>query len=115
MSTAAGALPSQVDALVSAGAPRRVAAYIPDLFFSVRVTDVIRALGGLPDLVDSAAALWEALERWPALMLIDLRAGRLARRGASSQESTAHATHSDCGFRESRGHRRAARCAPGWL
>lgn len=74
MSTAAGALPSQVDALVSAEAPRRVAAYIPDLFFSVRVTDVIRALGGLPDLVDSAAALWEALERWPALVLIDLRA-----------------------------------------
>lgn len=55
-------------------APRRVAAYIPDLFFSVRVADVIRALGGQPDLVDSAEALREALERWPALVLIDLRA-----------------------------------------
>lgn len=74
MSTAADALSSQVDAPASAAAPRRVAAYIPDLFFSVRVADVIRALGGLPDLVDSAPALWEAFERWPALVLIDLRA-----------------------------------------
>lgn len=74
MSTAADALPNQVDASAPAAAPRRVAAYIPDLFFSVRVADVIRALGGLPDLVDSAPALWEALERWPALVLIDLRA-----------------------------------------
>lgn len=54
--------------------PRRVAAYIPDLFFSVRVTDAIQALGGVPDLVESADALWEALGRWPALVLIDMRA-----------------------------------------
>lgn len=54
--------------------PRRVAAYIPDLFFSVRVTDAIQALGGVPDLVESADELWEAIGRWPALVLIDMTA-----------------------------------------
>lgn len=53
---------------------RSVAAYIPDLFFSVRVTTAIQAQGGEPDLVDSPAALWSAIERWPALILIDITA-----------------------------------------
>lgn len=54
--------------------PRPVAVYIPDLLFSVRVVDVIRAQGGVPDVVDSASGLWEAIQRWPALVLIDLAA-----------------------------------------
>lgn len=55
--------------------PRTIAAYIPDLLFSVRVADVIRAQGGIPDMADSADGLWEAIQRWPALILIDLAAG----------------------------------------
>lgn len=54
--------------------PRTIAAYIPDLMFSVRVADAIRAQGGQPDLVDSASRLWEAIQRWPVLVLIDLAA-----------------------------------------
>ncbi|MGB4977212.1 MAG: hypothetical protein WBR35_10780, partial [Anaerolineae bacterium] len=75
--TEAGA--RQPDAATAPSAPagltlRRVAAYIPDLFFSVRVTDAIQALGGVPDLVESADELWEAIGRWPALVLIDMTA-----------------------------------------
>lgn len=56
------------------GPPRAIAAYIPDLMFSIRVADAIRAQGGVPDMVDSASSLWEAIQRWPALVLIDLAA-----------------------------------------
>lgn len=54
--------------------PRTVAAYVPDLLFSIRVADAIRAQGGVPDMVESGSALWEAIERWPVLVLIDLAA-----------------------------------------
>lgn len=54
--------------------PRTVAAYIPDLLFGIRVADAIRAQGGVPDMADSANSLWEAIQRWPVLVLIDLTA-----------------------------------------
>ncbi|QLQ06855.1 MAG: DUF309 domain-containing protein [Anaerolineae bacterium] len=46
----------------------------PDLLFSIRVADAIRAQGGVPDMVESGSALWAAIERWPVLVLIDLAA-----------------------------------------
>ena len=51
-----------------------VVALETDLFFSVRIEDAARAAGARPVVVESAAALWEAIEAWPALVLIDLAA-----------------------------------------
>jgi len=51
-----------------------VAALEPDLFFAVRIEGAARAAGARPVIVESAAALWEAIEAWPALVLIDLAA-----------------------------------------
>ena len=51
-----------------------VAALEPDLFFAVRIEGAARAAGARPVVVETAAALWEAIEAWPALVLIDLAA-----------------------------------------
>ena len=51
-----------------------VLALEPDLFFAVRIEGAARAAGARPVIVESAAALWEAIEAWPALVLIDLAA-----------------------------------------
>ena len=51
-----------------------VAALEPDLFFAVRIEGAARAAGARPVVVESAAALWEAIEAWPELVLIDLAA-----------------------------------------
>src|SRR5512142_3027262 len=56
-----------------AGAPR-VAALVTDLFFRVPIENAVRAAGAEPDVVESADALARAIERWPALVLIDLSA-----------------------------------------
>jgi uncharacterized protein len=45
-----------------------------DLFFSVRIEAAVRAAGARPVVVESAAALWDATEAWPGLVLIDLAA-----------------------------------------
>jgi hypothetical protein len=45
-----------------------------DLFFSVRIEAAARAAGARPVVVESAAALWDAIEAWPELVLIDLAA-----------------------------------------
>jgi len=47
-----------------------------DLFFSVRIEDAARAAGARAVVVESAAALWGAIEAWPALVLIDLAAAQ---------------------------------------
>jgi CheY-like chemotaxis protein len=49
-----------------------VAALEADLFFAVRIGDVVRAAGGEPLIVESGAELWDAVERWPELVLVDL-------------------------------------------
>ncbi len=51
-----------------------VAALEPDLFFAVRIEGAARAAGARPVVVETAAALWDAIEAWPALVLIDLAA-----------------------------------------
>jgi len=51
-----------------------VVALEPDLFFSVRIAQVVRASGGQELIVEDGAALWEAIERWPELVLVDLSA-----------------------------------------
>ncbi len=51
-----------------------VVALEPDLFFSVRISQVVRATGGQELILEDGRALWEAIERWPELVLIDLSA-----------------------------------------
>jgi uncharacterized protein len=51
-----------------------VAGLEPDLFFAVRIEGAARAAGARPVIVESAAALWDAIEAWPVLVLIDLAA-----------------------------------------
>jgi len=51
-----------------------VAALEPDLFFAVRIADVVRRSGGEPVIVEDSARLWNAIERWPELVLVDLAA-----------------------------------------
>jgi uncharacterized protein len=53
-----------------------VVALEADLFFSVRIEDAARAAGARPIVVESAAMLWEAIEAWPELVLIDLAAAQ---------------------------------------
>jgi uncharacterized protein len=54
-----------------AGAPF-IVALETDLFFSVRISDVAAAYGARAEIVSEADALWEAIDAWPALALIDL-------------------------------------------
>lgn len=49
-----------------------VAALAADLIFATRIETAIRAAGAQARIVDSAAGLWDAIERWPELVLIDL-------------------------------------------
>lgn len=47
-----------------------------DLFFSVRIADVVRQVGARPVVVSDAAALQTAVDAWPDLVLIDLAAAQ---------------------------------------
>ena len=60
-------------ALMSEGQPL-VVALEPDLFFSVRIAQVVRDGGGRAMIVEDGQALWDAIEHWPELILIDLSA-----------------------------------------
>ncbi len=51
-----------------------VAALAPDLFVATRIESAIRAAGAEARIVDSGEGLWDAIERWPELVLIDLSA-----------------------------------------
>jgi uncharacterized protein len=51
-----------------------VAALAADLFVATRVESAIRAAGADARMVDTVPALWDAIERWPELVLIDLSA-----------------------------------------
>lgn len=53
---------------------RPIVLYATDLLIGVRILDTIQALGGAAEMVESAQELRQALDRWPALILIDLRA-----------------------------------------
>lgn len=53
-------------------APKQILALVGDLFFAVRVADVIRGLGHQPIMVDTATALAEGLAAKPDLVLLDL-------------------------------------------
>jgi uncharacterized protein len=55
-------------------APPLVAALEPDLFFAVRIESAVKAAGARPAVADDAAALWDAIERWPELVIVDLSA-----------------------------------------
>lgn len=47
---------------------------VNDLFFATRIADVIRRQGGEPVLAATADEFRQGLERWPALILLDLYA-----------------------------------------
>jgi hypothetical protein len=49
-----------------------VAALAADLIFATRIASAIQAAGAQSRIVEDAAALWDAIERWPELVLIDL-------------------------------------------
>lgn len=49
-----------------------VAALATDLFVATRIESAIRAAGANARMVDSSDGLWDAIERWPELVLIDL-------------------------------------------
>ena len=49
-----------------------VTALAADLFVATRIESAIRAAGADARMVDSGQALWDAIERWPELVLIDL-------------------------------------------
>ncbi len=51
-----------------------ILALCSDLFFATRLADVIRQQGGEPVLTATAAEFRQGLERWPALILIDVHA-----------------------------------------
>lgn len=51
-----------------------VAVLVTDLFFAVPIADAVRAAGARPQMVDDAAQLAQAIDLWPALVLIDLAA-----------------------------------------
>jgi uncharacterized protein len=51
-----------------------VAALTADLMIATRIESAIRAAGAEARMVDSGPALWDAFERWPELVLIDLQA-----------------------------------------
>jgi CheY-like chemotaxis protein len=51
-----------------------VAALAPDLIFATRIEAAIRAAGAQARVADNGASLWDAIERWPELVLIDLSA-----------------------------------------
>jgi uncharacterized protein len=57
------------------GAQPVVAVLVTDLFFSVRIENVVRAMGARMETVADSAALWQAIQDWPALVIIDLRSG----------------------------------------
>jgi CheY-like chemotaxis protein len=43
-----------------------------DLFFAVRIESAVKAARARPLIVEDGAALWNAIERWPELVIIDL-------------------------------------------
>lgn len=49
-----------------------VAALATDLIFATRIGAAIAAAGAEPRVVEDGAGLWDAIERWPELVLIDL-------------------------------------------
>lgn len=49
-----------------------VAALAADLMVATRIESAIRAAGAEARMVDAGAGLWDAIERWPELVLIDL-------------------------------------------
>jgi CheY-like chemotaxis protein len=49
-----------------------VTALAADLIFATRIESAIRAAGAEARILDTPAALWDAIERWPELVLIDL-------------------------------------------
>jgi CheY-like chemotaxis protein len=51
---------------------KQILAMTGDLFFAVRLSDVIRSLGHVPQLVDTPAQLVEALATRPSLVILDL-------------------------------------------
>jgi predicted metal-dependent hydrolase len=51
-----------------------VVALEKDLFFAVRIREVALAAGARPEIVEDAEALWQAIDRWPDLVLLDLAA-----------------------------------------
>jgi predicted metal-dependent hydrolase len=59
-----------------AGPP--ILALVADLLFATRIADVIRQQGGEPVLAATPEEFRQGLERWPALILLDLHAVPLA-------------------------------------
>ena len=55
-------------------APPVIVALETDLFFAVQIEDAARAAGARPVVVGNAQALWDAIEAWPDLVLVDLTA-----------------------------------------
>ncbi len=57
---------------VAATGPGFVVAFTGDLLFAVRIQEAASVAGARAEIVEDAAALQEAFDRWPALALIDL-------------------------------------------
>jgi uncharacterized protein len=51
-----------------------IVALEPDLFFAARIDSAVKHAGAQPLIVETGPALWEGIERWPELVLIDLGA-----------------------------------------
>jgi uncharacterized protein len=49
-----------------------VTALVGNLFFAVPIADAVRAAGAQPEVLENVGDLWPAIERWPALVLLDL-------------------------------------------
>lgn len=59
--------------MTEATPPRVIVCLAPDLFFALRLADVIRQLGGQPELVATPEAFVDAIDRhFPVLALLDL-------------------------------------------
>jgi predicted metal-dependent hydrolase/CheY-like chemotaxis protein len=71
-------LPMIPPTLDAAPAPRPagppILALVADLLFATRIADVVRQQGGEPVLAATVAEFRQGLERWPALILLDLHA-----------------------------------------
>jgi hypothetical protein len=52
--------------------PKRIVAMAGDLFFAVRLSDVIHKLGHTPQLVETAAQLAAGIDAQPDLIILDL-------------------------------------------
>ena len=72
LTLASNAVPASAPPLTHSQPP--ILVLVADLLFATRIADVIRRQGGAPALAGTADEFRQGLERWPALILLDLHA-----------------------------------------